>query len=230
LARTDNTFDTCLFLIKNKAKLMSLNKEITLTAGMTYAEYRELLDERFAQHQTTGDNHSEAMLHYTKMNIARMRRLDKTLKILPAAQAAIENIDRPLHWLTLTEGWCGDAAQIVPVIDKLAALNPLITHELVLRDEHLELMDQFLTNGARAIPLTIILDAETKEVLGQWGPRPVLAQDLVITAKAEASAIDKEEDRKTIMDVARLEVQKWYARDKGRAIQEEFVATLQAVQ
>jgi hypothetical protein len=207
---------------------MSVTKEIAIPNGMNYRSYRELLDELFAQDKTTGDNHSEVMIHYTKMNIARMRRLDKTVKMLPDTTAAVTGIKRPLRCLTLTEGWCGDAAQIVPIIDKITALNPLITHELVLRDEHLELMDQFLTNGARAIPLTIILDAETREVLGHWGPRPVVAQDLVMTAKAEASAANAEEDRKAIMDVAKLEAQKWYTRDKGRAVQEEFVAALRA--
>ncbi|RME92200.1 MAG: thioredoxin family protein [Bacteroidetes bacterium] len=203
-------------------------KKVIAVRGMTYTEYRQVLDELFAHHKTTGDNHSEAMLHYTKMNIARMRRLDKTIKMLPETEEAIKAVDRPLRWITLTEGWCGDAAQIIPILEKMAALNPEISHELILRDEHPDIMDQFLTNGARAIPLTIILDAETDQVLGHWGPRPAVAQHLVMAAKAEASAATVAEDRKAIMDVAKFEAQKWYTKDKGRAVQEEFVAVLQA--
>lgn len=193
----------------------------------SYADFRAKLDELMANGQTTGDNHSEAMLHYTELNIARMRRLDKRPRLTDVAIAAAQAIDRPMKWLTITEGWCGDAAQIVPIIDQLAQQNNLIEHTLVLRDENLVLMDQFLTNGARAIPITIFLDATTQQVLGSWGPRPDEAQELVMTAKAAAQVATDEGERKQIWDTAKVDSQKWYARDKGVGIQEEFILALQ---
>ena len=46
--------------------------------ALDYPSYRNLVDELLAQGQTTGPDDSEAMLHYTKMNVQRMNRVDKT--------------------------------------------------------------------------------------------------------------------------------------------------------
>ena len=176
-----------------------------ITQSLDYATYRTMIDKLFEENKTTGDDHSEAMLHYTKMNIQRMRRLDKKTTLLEEAQAIIKNINQPMIWLTVTEGWCGDAAYIVPVIDQLAALNDNISHRLILRDEHLDIMDEFLTNSARAIPITIILNANTLEVLGHWGPRPRVGQQMIIDGKQNPD---------TDWKALKVELQRWYAKDK----------------
>jgi thioredoxin-like negative regulator of GroEL len=185
--------------------------------AQNYKDYRAMLDELIGQRKTTGENQSEAMLHYADMNIRRMNRWDKKTKITPAIQKAIESIDRKVILLTITEGWCGDAAQIAPVLEHLAALNAHLDHRLILRDEHLDVMDEFLTNGGRSIPKTIFLDAETLEVLGDRGPKPKEMLNKLYTAKAA-------ED----FDYASFsqDLHKWYAKDKGQKIQSEFTEAL----
>jgi len=127
-----------------------------------YAAFRTMIDDLLEQGKTTGSNQSEAMFGYAKMNIQRMKRLEKKSNLLPEAIAAVEKIEKKQIWLTITEGWCGDAAQIVPYIEHLAALSSNIEHRLILRDEHLDVIDAFLTDGkSRSIPITVILDAET---------------------------------------------------------------------
>lgn len=186
---------------------------------MTYGQYRALTDDLLAQNKTTGLNHSPAMLHYTTLNVQRMVRLDKRTQLLEESLARMARIDKPQVWLTLTEAWCGDAAQIVPVIEQLARMQPLVTHRLILRDEHLEVMDAFLTNGSRAIPKTVFLDAESLEVLGSWGPRPAAMQERLMAAKARPD-----------FDYGAFaqELHRWYALNKSRDTQLEFGEALDA--
>ncbi len=117
----------------------------------------------------------------------------------------------------LTEAWCGDAAQIIPLMAKVADASPLITLKLLLRDEYPEVIDAYLTNGSRSIPKLICLTEDLKEV-GTWGPRPAEAQQLMNDFKQQ----HPDEDYQALAK----EMQLWYARDRTRAIQKEFVKLL----
>jgi hypothetical protein len=138
--------------------------------AMTYAGYRSIIDELMTQNKTTGTNHSEAMLEYTRLNISRMNRLDKTTRLLEEIEQKLQQINEPVKWLVLTEAWCGDAAQVNPVLNRMAEVNEKISLRFILRDEHPEVMDAFLTNGGRSIPKLIFLDARENRVFGSWGP------------------------------------------------------------
>lgn len=180
----------------------------------TYQEYRDMIDERMAQGKTTGDNHSEAMLHYTKMNVHRMERQDKRVKLIDEVKAALNGVDRKLIWLVLTEAWCGDAAQSLSAIQKMADYSDNIQARYILRDKHLDIMDEFLTNGkSRSIPKLICLDAQSLDVLGSWGPRPGNAQKLYDEWRSV--------DGIAYQDVAE-KLHKWYAKDGTKSMQAEF--------
>jgi hypothetical protein len=194
-----------------------------LSNRYTYAAFRQLTNELLAKGQTTGEDHSPAMLHYTELNVTRMNRLDKRSRLTEETLAALHKIERPLVWLTITEAWCGDAAQIIPVLEQMAEEQPKIDHFLILRDEHLEIMDAFLTNGARAIPVTIVIDKESNEVLGHWGPRPEVLQHQVMQTKAASLAVANPEERTAIAEQAKIDTQKWYARDKTLSTQREVL-------
>lgn len=193
----------------------------------TYAGYRELVDQLLAEGKSTGPHQSDALTHYSELNVARMRRLDKTTKLQETTFEVVRSIDRPMIWLTLTEGWCGDAAQIVPVVEKIAAENELVEHRIILRDEHPEVMDMFLTNGGRSIPKIIFLDAESLEVLGDWGPRPSEIQARVMEAVDQLRNIEAGEEKKAYEYQVKKDVQLWYAKDKTRTVQAEFLNALE---
>lgn len=180
--------------------------------SMTYAEYVKLIDDLLLDGKTTGENQSEAMFGYGKLNRQRMHRLEKTATINESLKAKANANSRKMIWLIITEGWCGDAAQNIPLIEKIASESTNVETRYVLRDENLELMDAYLTNNARSIPKLIALDAETLEVLGTWGPRPQAAMDLFYELKKQN--LEKPE----IME----KVQRWYLADKNQAIQTEF--------
>ncbi len=199
-------------------KTAIINRGIVENA-YTYEEYRELIDNLLANDKTTGENHSESMLHYTKMNVHRMKRLDKQIELKEELVQKLENLDRSLTWLILTEGWCGDAAQIIPTIQRMADQTKSIQTRYILRDENLEIMDQFLTDGrARSIPKLICLDSKTLEFLGEWGPRPDEAQQLFKNLRKSDEFSSRERAEK---------LHKWYADDKTYSVQDEFIPLIE---
>ncbi len=200
-----------------------------IDAAMSYREYRNLIERLLTVNKTTGDNHQDSMLHYTTMNVVRMERLDRTTQLSEETIRAIQPVQRPLIWLTLTEAWCGDAAQVIPVLQKMADENPHIELHLLLRDEHPRLMDAFLTNGGRSIPKLIMLDAHSLQVLGSWGPRPEAAQQLVLDGKAEMAKMEEEQERKERFQQLVKALQKWYVKDKTKSVQQEVVALLKTL-
>lgn len=187
--------------------------------GMTFPDYFQMLEQLMAENKTTGNDHSSEMLNYAKLNLQRMKRVDKTFHILPELEAVLSGINVHQKWLIITEGWCGDAAQIVPLLHQIATHSEgKIALRLVLRDEHLDLIDQFLTNGGRAIPMLLILDNEGN-LLANWGPRPKEAQDFVMEMKHKN--VPKEDWI--------VEIHKWYAQNKGVEVQKEIAERLSFV-
>lgn len=185
---------------------------------MTYAEYIKLIDDLLMDGKTTGAVQSEAMFNYGKLNRQRMHRLEKTVKLSDSVIEKTCAARRKMIWLIITEGWCGDAAQNLPTIEKIAAENPEhIQTRYILRDENPELMDSYLTNNARSIPKLIALDAETLEELGTWGPRPQAAMDLFYELKNQNT------EKPEIME----KIQRWYLADKEKSIQAEFETFLE---
>ena len=179
---------------------------------MTYAEYIKLIDDLLLDGKTTGANQSEAMFNYGKLNRQRMRRLEKTVRLNDSLKEKAQAVNRKMIWLIITEGWCGDAAQNIPTIEKIASQSPNVETRYVLRDENLELMDKYLTYHARSIPKLIALDAETLEEIGTWGPRPQTAMDYFFEMKHQGL------EKPQMME----NMQRWYNRDKEQSLQAEF--------
>ena len=185
--------------------------------AMDYARYRKLVSELAILGKTTGPNQSEAMINYTKLSDRRMVRWEKTFNISEEIQEKLTHLDRELTFLVLTESWCGDAAASLPILQKIAESTPKIALKVVLRDESLELMDAFLTHGARSIPKVIVLDNSQQEIVGEWGPRPSLATKMVEDYKAEHGKLT---------DEFKQELQLWYNKDKGQNILQDILKLL----
>lgn len=193
----------------------------SLAKSLTYAEYRKQVTELLKEGKSTGNEQSEALTKYSELNEVRMNRLDKTIQISDEVKASLSNLQANYLWLVISEGWCGDAAQLVPIINKMAELSEKIDFRIVLRDENEALMNQFLTNGGKAIPKLLILDAETLTVLSDWGPRPEGAKNLILDYKARYGVVD---------ETAKTELQKWYLHDKGLSTQNEIMALVEKVE
>jgi hypothetical protein len=189
----------------------------SLSSSFSYAEYRNHVTSLVAQGKTTGNDQSEAMIHYTELNEARLHRLDKTMQLTDDVKSQLQKLKKNYLWLVISEGWCGDAAQILPIINKMALATEKIELHIILRDDNQEVMNLFLTNGTQSIPKLIIIDLETEEVIGDFGPRPYGAKQLILDYKAEHGVVD---------ETAKIELQKWYLHDKGVSTQNEIMALM----
>jgi len=201
--------------MKTPAELIQF-LESGMHGSMTYADYRQMGIALHAEGRTTGPNQSADLVSYAKMNEQRMHRLDKTVTIVPELTAVLKAISSPQTWIVITEDWCGDAAQNVPALAKMAAINPLINLRLILRDENPQIMQHFLTNGGTSIPVFIVLN-ETNQLLAHWAPRPAPAQKMLIDWKKAP------EPKMSFADFA-TELHKWYAHDKTVTLQAEMLS------
>lgn len=185
----------------------------SLQNSLSYTAYRQLINELLAEGKSTGTTENPDYLQFSELNKSRMNRLDKTLKVLENHRQRLLKLSSNYTWLVISEGWCGDAAQILPVLNKMAEVSENIDLKIVIRDENLELMDQFLTNGNRAIPMLLILDAEMN-VVNQWGPRPLTATQMVLDYKTKYGLLDAD---------FKIQLQTWYNDNKGIEIQNEVM-------
>ena len=190
----------------------------SLKKTISYPAYRNLIKNLISAEKSTGTEQSEEHLTFSILNDKRMDRLDKTLTISAATQNSLDNLDKGFTFLVIAEGWCGDAAQILPIINKVAEASDKIAFKIVLRDENEDLMNQFLTNGNKSIPKVLILDPENN-LIDSWGPRPAVASKMVVDYKAQNGSIDEE---------FKKNLQIWYNKDKGNHTQNELVGLLHA--
>ncbi|HRI28466.1 MAG TPA: thioredoxin family protein [Chitinophagales bacterium] len=189
-----------------------------LKNALSYNQYLQLTDELLAQNKTTGSNHSEPMVNYTRKNRNIIDKVQNSVSITQPTRIALTGVSEKMIWLVLAEAWCGDVAINLPIIKRMADQNPLIELRILLRDEHPLIMDDFLGEAnSRAIPKLICLDARFLTVLGTWGPRPDGAQAIMRAYKANPT--------QPYMDVV-TQLMDWYEQDNGEAIQQEFTALL----
>ena len=188
----------------------------SLQKALSYKNYSALIKDLLSQNKSTGENQSEEILNYSMLNNKRMGRLDKTLKLTDENLQTLNSLHQKFTFLVLAEGWCADAAQILPMVHKIADASKNIDLKIVLRDENEILMNQFLTNGNKAIPKVIVLNKEN-EVVNSWGPRPTTAVNMVAEYKAKNGSIDAN---------FKKELQIWYNKDKGKSVAKELLEML----
>lgn len=191
--------------------------EKSLKVSFSYQEYRDFVTDLAKEDKTTGHEQREDLIHYTQLNEARLHRLDKTIQVVDEVKTVLQNLSKEYTWLVISESWCGDAAQILPVINKMAEVSDKIDLRIVLRDDNEDLMNLFLTNETKSIPKLIIIDKATNEVVNDFGPRPKGAKQLILDYKAAHGIVD---------ETAKIELQKWYLQDKGISTQKEIIELL----
>jgi len=184
--------------------------------SMSFEEFYRLTEKLVKNKDSSGNNKSDAYINYTKLTFARMKRILKTTQISQSTIEVLKNLDKPITLLVLIESWCGDAAQSIPVFQKMIEHTPNINFRFLMRDENPELMDQYLTNGSKSIPKLIALDEQLNE-LGTWGPQPQFLKNWLKEHKANPK-----------MQISELkeQFQIWYTKDKGMSLQNEMLDLL----
>lgn len=189
----------------------------SLVTARSYTEYKELILNLLKEGRSTGSSQNDNLFNFTKLNEKRMKRLDKQTKLSETTKEKTQRIQKDFTWLVLTESWCGDAAQTLPILNKFAETNPKIELKVVLRDDNADLMNGFLTNGSKSIPKLIVLEKGTNNVVSTWGPRSEKATNLVNDYKEKHGKLDAE---------FKKDLQLWYNSDKGVHIERDLVDLL----
>lgn len=194
-----------------------LNTSI-INSVLTYNEFVNEFNRQISVSDiNTLNDYDKSFYDYRKLNFQRSSRLEKTFIPTDETKQLFSEINQQQKWIVITESWCGDSAQNLPVIAKLAQLSGLIDLKIVLRDSNLEFMDLHLTNGGRAIPKLIVFDENDNKIF-QWGPRPVEAQNLFTRFKNDGMA--KPDINK--------ELHLWYGRNRGKEVEREIYELLKS--
>jgi thioredoxin family protein len=141
--------------------------------------------------------------------------MERVAQVPEWAIAAVRGSGEKFNLLVLAEDWCGDGSSTIPYLAKLATLTRSIEVRVLRRDEHPVVMDRYLTDGARAIPIVIVLNRRFAE-LGHWGPRPRALQEWVQRERAA-----------TGLKPPYPQIRRWYARDKGESVLREVLALIE---
>jgi hypothetical protein len=155
-------------------------------------------------------------LSYLKLNYKRFERLIKTYEPSDEVINAFARLTFQPKLYIITEPWCGDAAQSVPVFIKIWEKLNYSNITFILRDKNPEIMNLYLTDGnKRSIPIAIFEKPDGSDWF-HWGPRPHKAQVIF-------DEIRKQSDRP---EYAYEALQTFYNEDKGRSIEEELMRKL----
>ncbi len=192
----------------------------SLQKSMSYHSFKELVSTLLAEGKSTGTQQTETLLNYSLLSDRRMKRLDKTLKLATETKEKLQENTKDLLFLVLMESWCGDGAQTLPILHKMAEENNSIELKIALRDENDDLMQKFLTNGGKAIPKLIVIDKNNLEVLANWGPRPSVATKMVNEYKTQHGKLDAS---------FKKDLQVWYNKDKGKSTEKDILDMLQRI-
>lgn len=183
--------------------------------GLTPEAYRIVMEESAARDPAEFEGLEAEHVRFAKLNLHRTERLQRHWRPSEALASLMERLDRPQLWMVLTEPWCGDSAQCLPCLEILAESSQQVTIRIFARDDHLDIMDRYLTDGKRSIPILVALDPQGNELF-RWGPRPAEAQ--TVFDRAAAEGLDKP---------AKLErLHLFYGRNRGRALDEEMIAVI----
>lgn len=189
----------------SQTSLTSSEYKTYFSNGITFETYHQNMIE-----EVESKRESEYS-QYVPMNLQRSKRILKTFQLQDSLKETLKNLNHKINWLVISEHWCGDASQIMPVIHSISnASEGKINLKIVYRDST-ELIDHHLTNGGKSIPKIIQLDEEFN-FLKEWGPRPILAQQLIEELKSKETALPEVIEK----------IHKWYADDKTISTQKEI--------
>jgi hypothetical protein len=189
--------------------------------GLSYEDYREHWRDQKDASPDGADPDERRRIHFLNYNWERQAHVHDTHTPSDDLRDAIDRLDEPQLWMVLTEPWCGDSAFLLPVIAEAAALSDEVTLRILLRDENLDVMDQYLTDGSRSIP-KLVAFAEDGTERFVWGPRPEGARERY------AELNEEYDDKMTVIEelVAYYEDGGWHETDAELA--ESVRATIPA--
>lgn len=185
--------------------------------GLPYEAYVNQMRQQVEAGDEGLDEKARKDYTYTSLNYHRTKRAHRSYKVSDEVRALIDSVTAPQVWVVITAAWCGDSAQTIPYVAEMVKDNPNIDLRILERDDNLDIMDAYLTNGKRSIPILIAINEDGEELF-RWGPRPYQASQ--VYSESVEEGLPKAEVNQ------RLHL--WYGRNRGKAVEAEIVDRLQA--
>lgn len=179
--------------------------------AVNYDQYLKDSEKRIAELQQSVSEEEKTYLSYYDLGLTRMNRVNKTYKPQPELLEQLDSKNFKGKILIISEGWCGDAVMIVPVIHYFFEGKAEV--KITYRDQN-DLIDSYLTNGAKSIPIVILLD-ENFEEISHWGPRPEFGMELLKKFKSNPETYNADDFHN--------ELQIYYTKNKGLDIITEML-------
>jgi hypothetical protein len=185
--------------------------------SFSYQEYKSTFEAIMMRSEHNIEASEKEMQHYYTLNWARSKRVEKVYTMSDHAKSVLSGLMIKQKWIIITEAWCGDSSQSLPILAALAEYRPdYIEIRICSRDHYPELLELYKTNGSMGIPKLIAIDSNGKELF-TWGPRPTKAQEVFDALKHDNL------EKSKIYEAMHL----WYAKDKGQTVEIEIVSLLQ---
>ncbi|MFV0140323.1 thioredoxin family protein [Empedobacter falsenii] len=182
-----------------------------INKGLTYEDYITRVEDEL-ENEIENDDPKEYVQYYA-LGLQRMNRVYKTFKLNPAQETRIKSTANNFKLLIITEGWCGDASQILPVVERFANDLNVSTH-YIFRDENMDLMEKYKTNGAASIPIIIGVNEDNEEAF-RFGPRPKAGMEMLARFKNNPDKYSADEFHE--------DLQHFYNKNKGEDIVNEIL-------
>ena len=163
-------------------------------SGYTYEEYIAQINvnkDRFEEYYGTGQLSDEDAEFFRK---------------------AVQAPNGAVKMLVLGEDWCPDVYRGMPVMTRIAEASGM-EMRVFPRDEHMDIMDEFLNQGEfKSIPVAVFYTKD-QEYLGHWIERPVLANtervEIEQSVNKEMAGSDEQEIRAAIRERTRTRQTAW---------------------
>ncbi len=185
--------------------------------GLTYDAYKDAWQEKLRRSMAELSSDERRYQHYARYNWERAEAVEEQYTASEELKEIMAAIDTPHLWMVLTDDWCGDSAFSLPVIARAASLSDHVTLRILRRDDNLDIMDQYLTNGSRSIPKLVAFTEDGEEIF-DWGPRPAAAAALRENLIAEGA-----EGRDVVEPLIA-----WYEEGGYQDVEEELLTLLKA--
>ncbi len=196
---------------------MYLFTEEILNSFFSYKEYKNYFEQILNKKITNSPYNIDDYYSFTEANFKRQQKLSIKINLQKKLYNQLIKVAQNWTFLIITEPWCSDASFSIPSIEAIAMAGHFET-KYILRDQHEKIIDAYLTNGGRSIPILIALDKNLNELFN-WGPRPLPLQKIMQELL---------KNKVSFKEKTKLAYQ-WYYNDNGKTLQKEILHKLKNI-
>ncbi len=205
--------------------MFGLITQDVIDGAMDYATYVAMVKQLVEGYRTAGSEGRDIKHQMTGVNYETILDLERSVILEKETINLLQRQHSELVWVFITEPWCLDSANALPVIHKMAELNSNIELKIVLKSAPPYIIESFPTNNSLSTPKTISLDKFSLITWGTWGPRPEPLQAIVRIWLKDMSKEEKEGDSFQVLHYQKL-IREWFKRDATKTMQAEMVKSL----